>query len=179
LQHSGTSEALPKRALLEQQNRILANELATLRVTTPVSGTVVTPRIEDLVASYVTAGTELAEIADLRTMRARIYVSEYEMYKYVPGAKSRFQVDGSFGNWYSDSLAVSPAPSEIAPHLLEESKLQGMRPPTSYAIDLLVRNDDGRLKPGMVGNARVYGRRRSVAGLIYQTVADFTGRKLW
>jgi hypothetical protein len=54
-----------------------------------------------------------------------------------------------------------------------------MRPPTFYAIDLLVKNEEGRLKPGMVGTARIYSRRRSIAGFAYRTAADFAGRKLW
>jgi hypothetical protein len=67
----------------------------------------------------------------------------------------------------------------MAPGLLNLSKFKGMRPPIFYAIDLLVKNEKGTLKPGMVGTARVYGRRRSIAGFCYQAVADFAGRKLW
>jgi hypothetical protein len=46
-------------------------------------------------------------------------------------------------------------------------------------MDLLLKNGDGKLKPGMVGAARIYGRRLSVAGFVYQAAADFTGRKVW
>ncbi|MFZ1167055.1 MAG: hypothetical protein WAO04_07670, partial [Candidatus Sulfotelmatobacter sp.] len=77
------------------------------------------------------------------------------------------------------SLTVSPRPSEIAPGLLDISKFKDMRSPTFYAIDLFLKNENDRLKPGMVGTARVYGRRRSAAGFWYQAVADFAGRKLW
>jgi hypothetical protein len=133
----------------------------------------------DRVGSFVTTGTELAEVDDTRSMRARIYVSEYEMYKYRSGSVARLQVDGTLRKWDAGSLVVSPTSSEIAPGLLDLERFKGMRPPNFYAIDLLVNNENGRLKPGMVGTARIYGRRRSVAGFCYKAVADFAGRKLW
>ena len=101
------------------------------------------------------------------------------MYKYRPNSVARLQVDGTFRKWDAGALTVSPTSSEIAPGLLDLEKFKGMRPPTFYAIDLLVHNESLRLEPGMVGIARVYGRRRSLAGFCYRAVADFAGRKLW
>ena len=145
----------------------------------PITGVVMTPRVTDRLGSYVTAGTELAEVDDARTLRARIYVSEYEMYKYHPNSTARLHVDGIFRKWDTRVLTVSPTSSEIAPGLLDLTKFTGMRPPTFYAIDLLVKNEEGRLKPGMAGTARIYSRRRSIAGFAYRAAADFAGRKLW
>ena len=179
LHYAGMGEALQKRDQFAQEARILASEVATLELKTPISGVVTTPRLSDRVGSYVTAGTELAEVNDSRKMRARIFVSEYEMYKYRPNSAARLQVDGAFRKWDAGSLTVSPTSSEIAPGLLDLERFKGMRAPTFYAIDLLVNNGDGTLKQGMVGTARVYGRRSSIAGFCYRAVADFAGRKLW
>lgn len=179
LHYVGTGAALQKRDQLAQDNRILASEMATLELKTPIAGVVVTPRLADKLGSYVTAGTEVAEVVDTRKMRARVYVSEYEMYKYFSNSVARLQVDGIFRKWNAGSLTVSPASAQIAPGLVDLSKFKGMRPPTFYEIDLLVKNDDGSLKPGMVGTARIYGRKRSLAGFCYQQLADFAGRKLW
>ena len=179
LHYAETGAALQKRDQFAQENRILDSEAATLALKTPIAGVVTTPRVADRLGSYVTAGTELVEVVDTRTMRARIYVSEYEMYKYGPNSVARLQVVGLFRKWDASGLTASPISSEIAPGLLDLSKFKGMRPPTFYAINLLVKNEDGSLKPGMVGTARLYGRRRSVAGLCYQEIANFAGRKLW
>jgi putative peptide zinc metalloprotease protein len=179
LHYAGTGAALQKRNQFAQEARILASEVATLELKTPISGVVTTPRLSDRVGSYVTAGTEVAEVSDTRVMRARIFISEYEMYKYRPNAVARLQVDGTFRKWDAGSLKVSPTSSEIPPGLLDLERFKGMRSPTFYAIDLLVNNGDGALKQGMAGTARVYGRRRSIAGFCYRAVADFAGRKLW
>jgi putative peptide zinc metalloprotease protein len=179
LHYAGTGAALQKRDQSALRSRILASEVAALALKTPIPGVVATPRMADRVGSFVTTGTELAEVDDTRSMRARIYVSEYEMYKYRSGSVARLQVDGTLRKWDAGSLVVSPTSSEIAPGLLDLERFKGMRPPNFYAIDLLVNNENGRLKPGMVGTARIYGRRRSVAGFCYKAVADFAGRKLW
>jgi putative peptide zinc metalloprotease protein len=179
LRYAGTGVALQKRDQLSRESSILTSEVATLELKSPITGVVTTPRMSDRLGSYVTAGIELVEVDDTRSMRARIYVSEHEMYKYHPNSVSRLYVDGTFRKWDAGSPAASPIPSEIAPGLLDLAKYKGMRPPTFYEIDLLVKNQSGSLRPGMVGTARIYGRRLSIVGSCYQAVADFAGRKLW
>ena len=69
--------------------------------------------------------------------------------------------------------------SDIAPALIDLSKYTGQRPPRFYVFELLVENQTGPMRPGMTGTARLYGRRRSLAGLATQSVGDFFGRKFW
>jgi putative peptide zinc metalloprotease protein len=171
--------ALAKRAEFAQLTGLLASETSNLELKSPIAGIVTTPRVADRLGSFVTEGTELAEVADTRSMRARIYVSEYDMYRYRPGSPGRLHVNGLIGNWDAGKLQVTPASSDIAAGLADLTEFQGMRPPKFYGMDLVVLNSDGRLKPGMVGSARVYGRRRSLAGFAYREIADFIGRKLW
>jgi len=178
-QHKDTGAALARRDQFMQQVRSVASEAAQLKLTSPITGIVTTPRVADQLGSFIREGTELAEIADIRTMRARLYVSEYDMYKYQPDSHARLQVDGVLGKWDTGKPRVSPASSEIAPELVDLTKFKGMRPPMFYEMDLLVSNPNGRLKPGMVGTGRVYGRRRSLFSLAYREIADFLGRKVW
>lgn len=177
--YADTGAALTRRNQFEQQATAVASEVAQLELNSPISGIVTTPRVSDHLGSFVKKGTELVEVADIRTMRARIYISEYEMHKYRPDASGRLQVDGVLGQWETGSVQASPAATEIAPGLMDSSKFKGMRPPTFYEISLWVRNADGRLRPGMVGTGRVYGRRQSLAGYAYREIADFFGRKVW
>jgi putative peptide zinc metalloprotease protein len=171
--------ALAQRNQLVQQTLSVNSEAAQLVLKSPISGIVTTPRVADEEGSFVKEGTELAEISDISTMRARIYVSEYDMYKYRPSSPGLLHVDGILGKWVSGKVQVSPASTEIAPGLIDLSKFKGMRPPTFYEMDLWVTNSDGKLKPGMVGTARLYGQRRSLAGLAYREIADFVGRRVW
>lgn len=177
--YTDTGMALSRRTQFAQQARLVASEAARLDLKSPIAGIVITPRPADQIGRYVKEGTELAEIVDISIMKARIYVSEYDMYKYQPDSFGRIQVDGMLGKWNAAGVQVSTTASAVVPGLIDLSKFQGMRPPTSYEVDLLLGNSDGRLMPGMVGNARVYGRHRSLAGFAYQEVADFFCRKVW
>ena len=176
---SGLGAALARRDQAVQEARSAASEAAELELKSPVAGVVTTPRVSDQLGSFVKEGKELVEVADLHTMRARIYVSEYDLSKYRPSSSGRLQVDGIMGRWEDENVQVSTASIEIAPGLIDLSKFKGMRPPTFYEMDLWVSNEDGRLKPGMVGTARVYGQRRSLAGLALRGIADFLSRKVW
>ena len=164
---------------LGQQTREFASEVTNLEITTPIAGMVTTPRVGDRVGSYVVEGTELAEVADLSRLRTRIYISEFEMYKFGPDSAARLQVDGMWGKRDARTVAIGPMSSDIAPALIDLSKFKGQRPPKFYVFELLVENLTGPMRPGMTGTARLYGRRRSLASLATQWVTDFFGRKFW
>jgi putative peptide zinc metalloprotease protein len=179
LHYADFGSAEQERARLTRQTGDYASEAARLEVTTPIAGVVTTPRVNDEVGRYVTEGTELAEVADVSHLRTRLYISEFEMYKLKKDAPVRLQVDGIVGRRDARTLAVAPASSEIPPGLIDLSRYKGQRAPRFYIFDLLVENTDGSLKPGMAGTARVYGSRRSLAGLTLKQVEDFMGRKVW
>ena len=61
------------------RQRSVAEEVKHLEVTSPINGIVTTPRLHDLMGAYLKSGTEVAEVADLSTMTARIYVPEFSM----------------------------------------------------------------------------------------------------
>jgi hypothetical protein len=129
--------------------------------------------------SYVSAGTELVEVADLRVMRARIYVSEHEIRRFHPGAPARLRIEGIFGTWESRAVEMTPVSSEIATGLGKSAKYKGLSPPHYYQVDVYIPNERNVLRPGMVGYARIYGSRRSLIRSILGEISDFFGRKLW
>ncbi len=61
------------------RHRSLTEETKHLDVTSPINGTVVTPRLHDLLGTYLKPGSNVAEVADLSAMTARIYVPEFSM----------------------------------------------------------------------------------------------------
>jgi hypothetical protein len=179
LHYSDIGSATQDRDRLAEQSRDLRAQATSLDVVSPISGVVLTPRVGDRLASYVTEGTELVEIADLDKMRARIYVSEYDLHKLKLGSPARLMADGSLHKWDTHVASIAPRSSAIDPELAEASKLKGLRPPNFYVVDLPVANPDGVLKPGMVGVARIYGPRRSVVGLLGAAAKRALVRKLW
>ncbi|HKS72451.1 MAG TPA: efflux RND transporter periplasmic adaptor subunit [Terriglobales bacterium] len=171
--------AMQERDRLAQQTHQLGSEAANLQLTSPIAGIVVTPRVRDRIGSYAQAGTELAEVADLRNLRARIYVPEHEIYKFRVGSPAKLQVEGIVKKWNSSVVGIAPLSSAIPAGLEDVGQYKGIRAPNFFTVDLMIANDDGRLRPGMLGIARVYGQRRSLGGFAAKEIANFLGRKIW
>jgi len=179
LHYSDFGAALKEREGLAGQFRQISAMDSALEVTSPVEGTVVTPRVHEMLGGYLKEGQELLEVADLSSLRARIYVSEYDLYKIRQSANGRLMVQGLFKTWPAQIVSMAARPTEIDERLAGKVKLRGMNPPHFYIVDLVVRNPDGTLKPGMAGIARIYGRRRSLLGLGWQAFSNFWARKIW
>jgi putative peptide zinc metalloprotease protein len=168
-----------ERERLVQQTNDLSSEAENLALSSPVSGVVLTPRANDLLGSYVTAGTELLSVGDTNILRARIYVPEQDMYKIHVGAPARIGVEGAFRKWDAETASIASSSTEIDPSLADQTKYRGTTPPRFYMADLMVNNGDGSLRPGMTGTARIYGPKRSIAGIAWQDLRNFVGRKAW
>jgi putative peptide zinc metalloprotease protein len=179
LRYANLGPALVDRDKMNRQAQEIASLASSLELTSPITGVLLTPRLGDRVGAYAREGTELAEVADLRTMRARMYVSEHDLGKFQAGAAARVQVTGFAKSWDARALTIAPVSSEIAPELSEKSKYSGLNPLTFYVVDMIIENPQGTLRPGMVGTARIYGQRRSLARLLVEEVIDFLGRKAW
>ena len=179
LHYADVGTALKERELSSAELEQISRRDSALTVVSPIRGTVLTPRVQDLLGSYMTEGQELLTVADLSTLRARIYISEYDLYKIRRDAGARIQVQGQLRTWRAQVASMAARPVEIDPKLVGEVQLQGMNPPHYYVVDLVVSGEGGALKPGMTGVARVYGERRSLLGMAWEGVKNFWERKIW
>jgi putative peptide zinc metalloprotease protein len=179
LHYSDVGGALKEREGLAGQFQQISAMDSALEITSPIAGTVVTPRVHEMLGGYLKEGQELLEVADLSSLRARIYVSEYDLYKIRQSTSGRLQVQGLLKTWSAQIVSMAALPTEIDERLTGKVELRGMNPPHFYIVDLVVQNPDGTLKPGMAGVARIYGRRRSALGFGWEAFANFWGRKLW
>jgi len=179
LHYANLGTADQERDRLAKQARDLRAEAANLDVLSPISGLVLTPRVRDLLGSYVSSGTTLVEVADMSRMRARIFVSEHEVYRIAIGARARLGIDGFWSKVDARVLSLAPRSSGINPALAHASEYEGLATPNFYVAIVVVANSEGRFKPGMIGTARIYSARRSLAGLVWREGWRFFARKLW
>ena len=168
-----------QRQQMAAQEQLLRDELSRLDISSPVAGRVLSPRLRDRLGSYVSAGTELAQVGALDSMRARVYVPEFAVRKVSVGAAASLHLDSFFTSRSARVISLEPASSEIEAGLVHETPYKGIRPPAFYVATLLIPNPDGRLRPGMSGNARIYAQRRSLLGSVSASVYEFIRRKLW
>jgi putative peptide zinc metalloprotease protein len=181
LNYQGYGNALMEKQRSERQYGQAAEMNSSLELKAPLTGTVVTPKVRDQLGAYLKAGTEFLEIADLSQMRARIFTSEYDMYRIRASQRARLQLDGMLRRRDGQVVLVSARPTEAPPWAAEEAGKdeKGGRPHQYYFVDILLDNPGEKLKPGMTGMARVYGSRRSIGGMALEEVKNFWGRKLW
>jgi putative peptide zinc metalloprotease protein len=179
LHHANLGRALQERESKEKQRTEWERQGADLEVTSPLSGVVLTPRIAERVGDFLPEGSQIVELADLSSMRGRVYLSEYDLSKVHVGLPAKVVVDGLLRKWSSQVDVIAPISTESDPRLIQNSQYSGLNPPRFYVADLMLTNVDSLLKPGMVGTARIYVAKRSIAGLGWDAVADFFGRKVW
>ncbi len=179
LRHVDFGRANFEREALAGQYRSLAAQVAALQLASPISGVVTTPRARDLVGSFVMAGTELLEVADTTTLRARVFIPQFEVRKLHLGAPVSLRFDSFFQPRQATIASVAPAGSQIEPGLLPEVKYEGVAPPPYYAARAVLSNERGELKAGMAGSAKIYVSRRSLVGFVWDSMRDFVRVKFW
>lgn len=179
LRYEGFGKALQERERLAKLQQIMNSKAANLDIVSPISGIVLTPRVTDRLGSYVLDGMDLMEIANLQVMRARIFVSEHDVYETAIGSRVRLEVDGFWKHWDSRMDTLAPQSAEIDSALAEGNTFKGLQLPNFYVATAQIGNSGARLRPGMVGLARIYGQRRSLAGLVWQKAWRFFVRKFW
>jgi putative peptide zinc metalloprotease protein len=180
LRYQGYGSALMQQEQLAKQFGEMTSMNRALELDAPISGTVVTPKMQDLLGSYLKPGDELLEIADLSRLKARIYLSEYDLYKIRMGETARLQVDGVLKRREGPVSLVSSRPTDI-PEITKgkEEESNESKPRQFYYADIVVNNPGNEWKPGMTGVARVYVARRSLGGMLVEDIKNFWGRKLW
>jgi putative peptide zinc metalloprotease protein len=164
---------------LKTQAHDLGTEVANLEVRSPISGVVLTRRVGDQLGSYAPAGTTLLEVGELRWMRARVYVSEHDLYRVAVGASAGIEVDGQWGKIDGRVNSLSMKSSELDPALGPADEFKGLAAPNFYVAEVLIENSRGALKPGMIGTARIYGRKRSLFGLGCLEAWHVVAERLW
>ncbi|HLW88055.1 MAG TPA: HlyD family efflux transporter periplasmic adaptor subunit [Terriglobales bacterium] len=178
LRYDDLGPAESKRQEMAERNRTLANQVALLRVTSPIPGVVVTPHLDDLMGTYLVSGAEIAEVADPSTMIARIYIPEFEMRDVHLGSRVRLQAESRAKPLTTALRSVAPASTAIQPGLIPQDQLKGITPPHFYVGSAWLTNP-GDLREGMTGSAKILVTYRSIAGFTWVFGRDLIDRKVW
>ena len=155
-----------------------AARTARLAVASPMDGRLLTARAEDLVGRWVTAGTVLGTVGDIRQLTATFPVSERLLADLAVGAPVSVQLRGRpfrilLGTIVSIAPASQPAPS-AAPSALRPSETPGR-----IVAVARFENPDGSLKPGLEGLAKIKGPRSSLLGEGFRILARWFRQIAW
>jgi putative peptide zinc metalloprotease protein len=176
--YAGVAPARADQAADLGRYQSLARQVGALQIVSPIAGTVVTPEIGNLKGSFVSEGTQLAEVDDVTVLSARIFVPEFQIHKVRPAAGCSLKLESLFSPLSGKVNSIGPASAEIAPGLVSQEKYQGIAGPRYYVATVRIENP-GSLRPGMSGDAKIRVGRRSIAMLLGDSVLEFARRKIW
>lgn len=179
LSYADLGAARNEQAAESERYRSVSRQLAVLQIASPISGVLVTPRIRNLSGSFVAEGTELAEVDDTRTLRARIFVPDFEVRKVATGAPASLKLQSQFQPILGLVSSISAAPLELPPGLVHVEQYKGLVPPPHYVATVLIANVNGSIRVGVSGDAKIEVRRRSLAWFVWENLREFVQRKIW
>lgn len=179
LRYVDLAPAENQRRQLEQRRDLLQDEYSRLTIRSPLTGEMLTPRLADRIGSFVTAGTELAEVGDPTKLTARVYVLEQDVNKVKAGEAARLHFAGSFASQSGTVSDVAPADATVPPGVISQSAYQGVRPPPFYVASVFLDNWQRDLLIGSSGTAVIFLERQSLAQMAWRSISEFARRKIW
>lgn len=177
--YSGLAATQQEVQRMDERNQVLARELKQLELRSSIAGSVVSFLPEGLLGSRLDAGAMAVEIADLSSLRARIFVSESDMGDVRRGQRVSLRPDSSFRTLAALVGDIAQSSSEIEPGLQPTTGYKGLAPPHYYAVAVLLPNPENNLLYGMSGSAKIRTERRSILGLAWNNIYYFVRRKIW
>jgi RND family efflux transporter MFP subunit len=117
--------------------------LGEARVRAPISGIVVTPKVEEKVGTFLRPGEALAEIVGQERMAAELSVDETELSLVRPGRNVR--------------LKLNAFPSRLFEGTIERVGAQARSDASAqyFVVRAVFANPGGMVRDGMVGRARI------------------------
>ena len=179
LRYASFGSAERERQQLQERSRVLTEKVAKLEVASPVTGIVVTPRLQDLQGSYLKEGAEIAEVDDLSSVRVRIFVPQIALRDIRVGAPAGLKLDADLHPIRGKVIAIAQNKGPIPEGLIaKEEHYEGFQQ-TEYYNAIIELPSDGTLREGMPGTGKIWVGHKSLAGFGWRLLHDSVARKLW
>ena len=151
---AGTQRARLELASVEARSAVLRRRRDLLEVRSPVAGVVLEGDLERVENAPVSIGDPLYEVAPLDELIIEVDVPAEDFPHFAAGDGVRVRLDGT------DEPRVGRVGS-IRPR----SEARGGR--NVFVAEVRLANDDGSLRPGMSGSARLSGRPRTLGWSLF------------
>jgi putative peptide zinc metalloprotease protein len=163
-------EAQAEIARLEVQQRYLRQQIRLVRLVSPVSGVVTTHNLKEKVGQHVKKGELIAEVHELKTVKAEIVIPEKEIADVRVGQDVVLKVRA-----YPD-LSFKGKVTSIAPIV---TKMEEKWEQRTILVTTELRNDSLLLKSEMTGNAKIFCGRRRILDLMTRRLVRYIRVEFW
>lgn len=145
--------------------RNAAARRSDLVVRSPISGRILTPRLQDMIGRQVPRGTQLAEVGDCKTMVAEVAVTERHLEYLQPNAPVTALVRTRPTKAYRGSITrISPATLEQpATAKAGQDPAAPLSRPDRFVALARFDNAEGALLPGAAAKVKIRSHREPYA----------------
>ena len=159
-------EALSRKDELEARINLEQDRFAHTQIRAPVSGVIVTPRIEERVGQFLTRGTELCVVADVGSVVAEVAVPEADASLIRAGE--------------GVALKLNPYPTRLfhgqvtrpGSHVRQEGE-------DRFVIAEVRVDNPAGLKTGMLGKAKVSTIKVPLITAIFRKPVRYVWKRIW
>jgi putative peptide zinc metalloprotease protein len=177
LQHSGLGEALATQQAASSSSATARAEREQLAVVAPAAGVVVTEDPESLLNRDVTTGELLLTIVDPSHQVARLFVPESEMDRVRAGDAVSLQLPTQFSEIHGRLGTIEGSAVPLPAGLMADQEYKGIALTAFYTTRIPL--EGGRIRPGLSGEAKIFGARRSLAYRLMIVFANVLRTHLW
>jgi len=152
---------------LEAELSLLKTLQEKTQIVSPISGTILTPRLEERIGEFLEKGDALCEVADLEQLRAEIQFPGKEIDFVKEDQKIRLLVSAFPENTFWGTVEKVSSRADLD----QEKK--------SFLVLGKVDNVHGVLRPGMTGQVKVYCGKKSLAFVILRKPVNLFRELVW
>jgi hypothetical protein len=156
-----------------------SEEGAQLSVAAAAAGVVATADPENLVNREVTTGETLLTIVDPSQLVARLFVPASEMDRIRVGDPVSLQLPSQFREIRGRLGPMEGSSVPLPAGLEANQEYKGMILPAVYTTRMPVEALGNSIRAGMSGQAKIFGRRRSIADRIAVMFGNLLHTHFW
>ena len=142
------AEAAAQASAAAETVALAKSQIGKTRIYSPISGVVLQRLVEP--GEVLAPGQPIAVLADLSSVKLKVFITERDLGKLRLGASARVRVDAFPGRDFPATVSQVDAQAQFTPrdvHVADE------RSRTVYGVTLRAPNPEGLLKPGMPADA--------------------------
>jgi len=179
LQHSGLGGALAAQQAARDSSATAHEERAHLAVVAPAAGVVATADPQSLLNRDVTTGQPLLTIVDPTQLVARLFVPVSEMDRVRVGDPVSLQLPFQFSEIHGRLGTMEGSAVPLPEGVIANQAYKGIALPAFYTTRIPLEAKEGEVRPGLSGEAKIFGTRRSLAYRLAILFANLVRTHFW
>src|SRR5437899_9225218 len=156
----------------EAQRRLEREQMQLMKVMSPISGVITTPKLRERIGQLVPKGELIATVHELKTVTAEIVSPESEIADVKVGQRVTLKARAYPGETFAGKV------TSIAPIATKDDQPGGIGP-RNVLVSCRIDNSSLKLKSEMSGRAKIYCGQRRMLDLMTRRFQRYIRVEFW